>query len=100
MTKMTNHSDRTYHRPGGFTLVELLVSIALMVMLILGINMVFTSAGKTVGTGLAVSEATRGFRSAYTTIRNDIERDSANTVGMLPLTNNILYTNRTPALVV
>ena len=101
MIQMTNHSDRTYHRPGGFTLVELLVSIALVVILIIGINMVFTSAGKTIGTGMAVSDATRGFRSAYTTIRNDIERDPANTVGMLPVTTTALSPlNATPSLVI
>lgn len=100
MINKTSHPDTKYRQARGFTLVELLVSIALVVILILGINMVFTSAGKTVGTGMAVSEATRAFRSAYTTLRNDIERDPANTVGMLPVTSNPLITNRTPAMVI
>ena len=43
----------------GFTLVELLISIALVLVLMTGIVQVFKYAGDAVGTSLAVSELTR-----------------------------------------
>src|SRR5712671_5842877 len=48
----------------GFTLVELMVSIALVLLLVLGINAVFTLSARTVGIGQQVSEIQRQFRNA------------------------------------
>jgi hypothetical protein len=77
--------------------VELLVSIALVMLIVLGVNMVFKHASDAVGTGTAISEVTRGFRAAYTTLRDDIEGDSSST-GMLPL--NTTHPDRPPFLII
>src|SRR5205807_2320073 len=55
----------------AFTLVELMVSIALVLLLVLGINAVFNLSAKTVGTGQAVSEAQRQLRNAEQTWQAD-----------------------------
>src|SRR5436305_4645906 len=47
----------------GFTMVELLVSIALVVVLILGINAVFKYSADAVGTGQALGDASRQNRA-------------------------------------
>src|SRR3954470_7628513 len=39
----------------GFTLIELMVSIALVLVLVLGVNAVFRMATETVGVGMAMS---------------------------------------------
>src|SRR5256885_15318138 len=55
----------------AFTLVELMVSIALVLLLVLGINAVFTLSARTVGMGQQVSEIQRQFRNAEATLQND-----------------------------
>ena len=56
----------------GFTLVELLVSIALVVLLLLGVNQVFKLSADAVGTGTTVSTMTRENRAAQSTMQEDI----------------------------
>ncbi|HEX2970912.1 MAG TPA: prepilin-type N-terminal cleavage/methylation domain-containing protein [Tepidisphaeraceae bacterium] len=60
--------SRRHHRilsrqAAGFTLVELMVSIVMVLMIIVGVNAVFQAASKTTGTGMAVEEMTRSMRS-------------------------------------
>src|SRR6476646_285288 len=59
-------------RRGGFTLVEVLISVALVLLLILGINEVFRLTGRAVGAGNALSEITRNARDAQNVIYNDL----------------------------
>ncbi len=56
----------------GFTLVELMISIAIALVLIVGVNQVFRIAAQTVGAGQALSAITRDERVAHFTFTNDI----------------------------
>jgi prepilin-type N-terminal cleavage/methylation domain-containing protein len=55
----------------AFTLVELMISIALVLLLLVGVNQVFRLTGETVGAGQALSAASRDIRSAQATINED-----------------------------
>src|SRR4051794_18240219 len=55
----------------GFSLLELMVSIALVLILILGINQVFGLSSRTVGAGQALSEANRDGRNAQSIFFED-----------------------------
>jgi type II secretory pathway pseudopilin PulG len=55
----------------AFTLIELLISIALALVLILGVNAIFKYTTQAVGQGQAVNAATRDSRSAQTVFNND-----------------------------
>ena len=55
----------------GFTLVELMISIALSLLLILGVNALFKISAKTVGTGMASSVMSRDLRGAQTLMDHD-----------------------------
>src|ERR1700761_8111267 len=61
----------------GFTLIELMISIALVVILILGVSQVFQYTTQAVGSGEAVTSAIRSSRSAQTSF----DRDFAALVG-------------------
>ena len=56
----------------GFTLIELMVSIALVLIIILGVNAIFKMASDAVGTGTALGAADRANRAAQTVFVNDI----------------------------
>ena len=58
-------------RGSAFTLVELMISIALVVVLILGINQVFKYTSDAVGAGEAVNSGVRDGRAVQTTLAND-----------------------------
>ncbi|HEV7301618.1 MAG TPA: prepilin-type N-terminal cleavage/methylation domain-containing protein [Tepidisphaeraceae bacterium] len=55
----------------GFTLTELLISIAIALVLIIGIATVFSLTGQTIGAGMALSATTRDQRAAQTVFSND-----------------------------
>ncbi len=57
----------------GFTLVELMISIAIALLLIVGINKVFEISSQTVGAGQALGTISRDDRTAHTTIYADIK---------------------------
>jgi len=67
----------------AFTLVELMISIALALILIIGINAVFKIASETVGAGQSLGTISRDDRTAHTTIYNDLH----NAVTNLPRSN-------------
>lgn len=58
-------------RTAGFTLIELMISIAMVLMLVAGINAVFQAATKTTSTGLAVEEMTRSMRATEQQLNRD-----------------------------
>lgn len=60
------------HSP-AFTLIEVMVSIALVLILVLGINEVFKMAADTVGTGQALSAKTRDGRALQAVINNELQ---------------------------
>jgi len=55
----------------AFTLVELMISMVLVLLLILGINRVFQMTSDAVGAGAAQSDIVRGNRAAQASINND-----------------------------
>ena len=62
-------APRSAHR--AFTLVELMISIALVVVLILGVNQVFQATSTAVGTGEAINAALRDGRAFQSTFAAD-----------------------------
>jgi len=56
-------SGRLARARAAFTLVELMISIAMVLMIIIGVYAVFDAATKTTGAGIATEELTRGQRS-------------------------------------
>lgn len=60
-------------RRGGFTLLELMISIALVLILILGVNVVFSMTAQTVGAGNALSGAYRANQSMSGVINQDLK---------------------------
>jgi prepilin-type N-terminal cleavage/methylation domain-containing protein len=57
----------------GFTLIELMVSIALVLIIVLGVNQVFSITSRTVGAGQALSTAVRDNRSLQYTFFSDLK---------------------------
>lgn len=56
----------------GFTLTEVLISVALVLLLILGINQVFSLTSRAVGAGQAVGDINRAARGAQAVITRDL----------------------------
>jgi prepilin-type N-terminal cleavage/methylation domain-containing protein len=69
----THHATfRRSSRPrAAFTLIELMISIALVLLLMLGINQVFKVTGEAVGTNQAISTGLRDGRAAQAMLSND-----------------------------
>src|SRR6266516_6162584 len=72
------HYIRTPHEPAvagtvGFTLLELMISIALVLILILGINQVFKIASDTVNAGQSLSRADRDNRAIQGVLYPDFQ---------------------------
>ena len=82
-------------RRRAFTLVELMISIALALMLIYGISQVFKLSGDTVGANQAVSTMTRDFRAAQATLVEDFRNSLADSPLFL-ISNRIAYGYRGP----
>ena len=57
----------------GFTLIELMVSIALVLIIILGVNAIFKMTSDTVGAGQALSSADRENRAIQSVLYNDFQ---------------------------
>src|SRR5687768_12896116 len=57
----------------GFTLIELMISIAIVLILMLGIQFVFSTSAKTVSTGLAISSLGRDLRNARRVLEKDFK---------------------------
>src|SRR4051812_10474267 len=58
--------------PTAFTLIELMVSIAIVMILVLGIHQVFKLTSDTVGAGQALGSKARDFRAVQSTFYNDL----------------------------
>src|SRR5687768_406125 len=68
-----HRSSFIVHR-SAFTLVELMVSVAMVVLLLVGIHQVFRMSSNTIGTGQAVVAVNREVRSAQTVMQEDFRR--------------------------
>lgn len=62
-----------WHPRAGYTMIELMTSIAIAVMFGLGVNKVFQIAGDTVGTGSAYAETTRANLAAQSVFNDDAQ---------------------------
>jgi type II secretory pathway pseudopilin PulG len=62
----------------AFTMVELLLSVAIVLVLMLGINQVFSIASRSIGAGQALSSVSRDNRAAHAIMYNDVQRMVAN----------------------
>ena len=58
--------------PTAFTLIELMVSIAIVLILVLGIHQVFKLTSDTVGAGQGLGSKARDFRAVQSTFYNDL----------------------------
>src|SRR5205085_2771736 len=68
---MTNSRGQNF----AFTLVEVMISVALVLVLILGINQVFRITASTVSSGQALSENVRNSRAVQTVLYNDLQKN-------------------------
>jgi hypothetical protein len=64
-------SSRRLH-PSAFTLIELMISVGLMVLLMLGTSYIFKTAGEATGTGQIVSDMSRNAQAAQTAMASDL----------------------------
>ncbi len=62
---------KTTNRRYAFTLIELMVSIFLMLLIMVGVNSVFSATSATVGTSTAISAANRDARAVQTVLNRD-----------------------------
>jgi type II secretory pathway pseudopilin PulG len=85
---MSMKSNPQLHRRtrSAFTLIEIMISIALAMILIAGIVRVFGITGDTISQGQALSEMTRSHRNVESTMRTDFEgiHNDTGLSGMMP----------------
>jgi len=81
MTDRTPNPAR--HARSGFTLIELMVSIAMVLILILGVNAIFKMASDTVNAGNALASADRENRAATSVLNDDFRTAVINDGPML-----------------
>jgi hypothetical protein len=60
------------HLSAAFTLIELMVSIFLLMLVMIGINSVFSSTSATIGVGQAQSEGIRDARAGHAVLTQDL----------------------------
>ncbi len=75
---MGNRQLEIGNRPTAFTLVELMISLAMVLILILGINFVFRSATDAVGAGEALNSINYDAQSTQPVLFNDLHNASKN----------------------
>ncbi len=85
----------------GFTLIELMISIALVLVLMLGINQIFKYTTQAVGAGEAINAATRGSRAIQAAFAQDFAAMVAPGGGptdapYLIISNGQIYAYRNP----
>ena len=83
-------------RRSAFTLVEVMVSIAVALLLLLGVNQVFHATAVTTGAGLALSTSQQMSRTVKATLQNDLKNGAWDT-GVLVIRNEQVYAFRNAA---
>jgi prepilin-type N-terminal cleavage/methylation domain-containing protein len=71
-------SPRLRLKRAGFTLIELMLSVAMVLVLIVGVNYVFQTTTDAIGAGQASSTAARDSQSAQTLLFDDFKNVSKN----------------------
>ncbi|MGF1632606.1 MAG: type II secretion system protein J [Phycisphaerae bacterium] len=81
-----NLNSRPTSARHGFTLVEIMIAVALTLVIIAGITSVFSIAGETIGVGQSVSERTRTMQAVASNLQADIVGpDAADATGIMPM---------------
>jgi len=83
-------------RRSAFTLVEVMVSIAVALLLLLGVNQVFHATAVTTGVGLALSTSQQMSRTVKSTLQDDLKNGAWDT-GILIIRNEQVYAYRNTA---
>ncbi|HEV2294383.1 MAG TPA: prepilin-type N-terminal cleavage/methylation domain-containing protein [Tepidisphaeraceae bacterium] len=78
----------------GFTLVEVMISVALVLVLIIGVNKIFKMTADTVGAGQTMSANVRDSRAAQTVIYNDLSGAVTQTPPMFMIAAGRVTTSR------
>jgi prepilin-type N-terminal cleavage/methylation domain-containing protein len=60
-------------KSSGFTLIEVMISLAITALLVIAISNIFTTASKTVGAGFALGDAVKAHKAIGQTLRSDFE---------------------------
>src|SRR4051812_2643221 len=61
----------------AFTLIELMIAVALMLIMMISINQIFRTTGETVGAGNAISTVMRDRRAAFSAMADDFSSVTA-----------------------
>ena len=83
-------------RRSAFTLVEVMVSIAVALLLLLGVNQVFHATALTTGVGLALSTSQQMSRTVKSSLQDDLKNGAWDT-GILIIRNEQVYAYRNTA---
>src|SRR6476660_6051669 len=76
----------------GFTLIELMISVAIVLVLMLGINYVFSMSAKTISQGMALSNVGRDMRNARKVLDNDFKHAvTAQQMPAIIIHNEVVY---------
>ncbi len=67
----------------GFTLIELMVSIALMLLIMVGVNIVFTTTSTTVGVNNAIGTTNRDARAVHAVLQQDLANLASDSPAMV-----------------
>src|SRR5438552_6210765 len=81
----------------AFTLVELMVSIALALILMIGINYIFKATSQTVSTGFALSSVTRQQRSVNRVLDDDFDFEGKGYIATKDMPCIIIWSERVAA---
>src|SRR5947207_5832149 len=81
----------------AFTLVELMVSIALALILMLGINYIFKATSQTVSTGFALSAVTRQQRSVNRAFDDDFDFEGKGYITTKDMPCIVIFNEQVPA---
>jgi len=87
------HAKRSPFTDRGFTLVELMIAVAISLMLMIGVNQVFRATSDTVGAGQAISGIGRDDRAVQNTFFDDMNGFAPDTP-MLIIHNEQLWAFR------
>lgn len=71
---MNRSVQQLTHRQRGFTLIELMISLALMVLLMLGVNFIFTAVGGATGSAQVLSKIGRDIQAAQNVMASDFNQ--------------------------
>ena len=69
---ISNFQSPISNPPSGFTLTELLVAIALLLIIMVGVSTIFRTAGQTIGMGIAITDQNRALATAGQQLQQDI----------------------------